>query len=314
MRTLNTILVIAMAFAAMLARSATAAEMQANNSRVVLDLPAGFSPSKLFSGFQNEATGTSFVILELPAKAFPELAAGFEPPALAKRGLTNAEKGSLPRTDEHIYMRAHQQTPGGAYAKFFVLFKTADQTVLVSANAPQAGIEAGTVEAVAIERVLTGARTAPTRATQELYRLGYLGPFKAAGTIVGTSQLFTLDGRMEPERKGEVRSLLMVAPSLDQRAIPDPEAMAKNLVSTLTGFKGIKPGATVRTTIDGVAAVTLDAEAVDSEQAAPVLIHQTLLLPKDGGYIRVIGIATATDKARLAPEFPRIAQSLTLTR
>lgn len=286
--------------------------MQALNSRVVLDLPAGFTASKLFSGFQNETSGVSYVILELPLKAYDELAAGFEGPELAKRGLTDPEKGTLPRSDTHIYMRARQQTAAGAYAKFFVLFKTSDQTVLVSANAPLSAIEKGTIDAADIERVLTSAHTANTASTQDLYTVGYLGPFRFAGTLVGTSTLYTLDGRMEPERKGEVRSTLIVAPSLDQRGIPDPAKLATTLLSSLTGFKGISPGPPQRQTIDGVAAVTIDANAVDSDRETPVLIHQTLLLPKAGGYIRVLGIATAADKERLAPEFARIAESIVL--
>lgn len=296
----------------LLSGPAHATWMQAINSRVVLDLPAGFTASKLFSGFQNETTGVSYVILELPTSAYPELAAGFAVPELAKRGLTDAVKGSLPRTDEHIYMRARQQTPAGAYAKFFVLFKTTDQTVLVSANAPLAAIEKGNLDAADIERVLTSAHTAAMPAKQDLYGLGYLGPFKLAGSLVGTSTLYTLDGRMEPERKGEVRSTLMVSPSLDQRDIQNPDKLAASLVASLSGFKGISIGEPQRSTINGVAAVTLDAEAVDTEHGMPVRIHQTLLLPKAGGYIRLIGIATDADKQRLAPEFERIAGSMTL--
>ena len=42
----------------------TASPQQAPNSRVVLDLPPGYVPSPLFSGFQNDASGVSFIILE----------------------------------------------------------------------------------------------------------------------------------------------------------------------------------------------------------------------------------------------------------
>lgn len=289
-----------------------AAPMQATNSRVVLDLPGEFTASKLFSGFQNETSGVSYVILELPPQAYDELAAGFQGPEFAKRGLTDAVSGKLARTDSYIYMRARQQTPAGAYAKFFVLFKTADQTVLVSANAPLAAVESGSIAPADIERALASAHTAAAAATQDLYKLGYLGPFKPAGTLVGTSTLYTLDGRMEPERKGEVRSTLVVAPSLDQRDIHKPETLATGLLSSLSGFKGISAGKPQRQVINGVEAVSLDAEAVDSEHEAPVRIHQTLLLPKSGGYIRLLGIATEADKQRLAPEFARIADSVTL--
>ena len=37
-----------------------------------------------------------------------------------------------------------------------------------------------------------------------------------------------------------------------------------------------------------------------------------MLLGKDGGYFRLIGIATPEDEARIAAEFPKIAHSFAL--
>ena len=166
---------------------------------MVLDLPAGYQPSALFSGFQNDELGVSYVILEVPAKAYEELAAGFASAELAKRGLTDAAKGTLPRSDDYIYMRARQKSPAGTYAKFFVLLRTHDQTVLISTNVPAAAINSGTVSVDDVERVLATARTVDVTAVKTLYRLGYLGPFREAGSFIGTSRLYTLDGRMEPD-------------------------------------------------------------------------------------------------------------------
>src|SRR5689334_1400002 len=56
---------------------AEASQQQAPNSRVVLDLPPGYTPSPLFSGFQDEARGVSFVILEAPASEYDKMAQGF---------------------------------------------------------------------------------------------------------------------------------------------------------------------------------------------------------------------------------------------
>ena len=66
--------------------------------------------------------------------------------------------------------------------------------------------------------MLASAKTTEKPAVRDLYSLTYLGPFKEAGTLVGISKLYTLDGQLEPERSGETRSAFMVAPSLDKAA------------------------------------------------------------------------------------------------
>ncbi len=76
--------------------------LQALNSRVVLDLPDGYVPSRSFAGFQNEAQGVSYVIQELPAAAFDELVEGFTPEKLATRAIQDAEVATLARPGKHV--------------------------------------------------------------------------------------------------------------------------------------------------------------------------------------------------------------------
>lgn len=288
---------------------AVAIPQQAPNSRVVLDLPAGYTPSQLFSGFQNDELGISYVIMEAPLKAYDDIKAGFTASELAKRGLTDAQPGQLTRDGDYVYMRARQKSPAGTYAKFFELFRTADQTVLVSVNVPAEAVDKGTVATADIERVLAGAVTTERPVVRDLFHLGYLGPFKEAGSIVGTSRLYTLDGRMEPERKGEARSVLLVTPSFDKRPVDDTEKLAKSLVASLTGYKDVVPGTPRRMTAGGLDGVEIEAEAVDTAEGKKMRLYQVLLAAKGGGYFRIIGIATAADAERLGPEFMKIARS-----
>jgi hypothetical protein len=289
-----------------------ATPQQAPNSRVVLDLPPGYAPSTLFSGFQNDSSGVSFIILEAPVGEYDKMAQGFTAEELAKRGVTDVRKGELARTDPHVYMRAQQKSAAGNYAKFFVLFRTADQTLLVSVNVPQRSLEDGSVKPEDIERVLASAKTTEKPAVRDLYSLTYLGPFKEAGRFVGTSKLYTLDGRLEPERSGETRSAFMVAPSLDKRPVTEPEKQSVALLASLPGYKDFKPGETRAINIGGLDGIELEAEAIDADDGRPIHLYQAMLLGQDGGYFRLIGIATPEDKARIAAEFPKIAHSFAL--
>ena len=90
----------------------TASPQQAPNSRVVLDLPPGYVPSPLFSGFQNDTSGVSFIILEAPVGEYDKMAHGFTAEELAKRGITDVQKaGSRAPTRTSTCARTRNRPP-----------------------------------------------------------------------------------------------------------------------------------------------------------------------------------------------------------
>jgi hypothetical protein len=291
---------------------AAATPQQVPNSRVVLDLPPGYTPSPLFSGFQDEATGVSFVILEAPVGEYDKMAQGFSPEELKKRGITDVRPAPIARSGPHIYLRGRQVSAAGTYEKFFVLFRTADQTILVSANVPEKSVEDGSITPDQIAAILASAKTTEKPAVRDLYALSYLGPFKEAGTLVGTSKVYTLDGRLEPERRGETRSAFMVAPSLDKRPVAQPDKLAVALLASLPGYKEVMPGEPHDFKVGDLNGVEVSASAVDEDDNTPVHLYQAMLLGKDGGYYRLIGISTPAEAPDLEPEFPKIARSFAL--
>lgn len=285
---------------------------QAPNSRVLLDLPPGYVASGQFSGFQHEGHGTSIVILEVPLKAYDELASGMTAEKLATRGIRDVARGKLGRADEHVFMRGRQTSQAGDFVKFFVIFKSADLSVLVSANVPAGAIIDGSVKAEEIEQVLASAATTDKRNVRDLYRLDYLGPFKEAGSFVGTSKIYTLDGRMEPERKGEARATFVVAPSLDLRPMADLAEFASRLMDTLSGYTGLKAGEGQKVAIAGMDGIATEATATHAADGRAMRIYQVVLAGKDGGYYRLVGITPTQDADRLMPELHRIAASFRL--
>lgn len=300
--------------AGLLACVATAAAKieQAPNSRVLLDLPQGYVASSQFSGFQHESHGTSFVILEVPLKAYEELASGMTAEKLATRGIRDVARGKLGRSDEHVFMRGRQTSQAGDFIKFFVIFKGSDLSVLVSANVPAGAIIDGSVKAEEIEHVLASAATTDKRNVRDLYRLDYVGPFKEAGSFVGTSKIYTLDGKMEPERKGEARATFVVAPSLDLRPMADLAEFASRLIETLSGFSGLKAGEGRKIAIAGMDGIATEASATHAADGRAMRIYQVVLAGKDGGYYRLVGMTPADDADRLMPEIQRVAASFRL--
>ena len=57
------------------ARAAHAEVQQAPGSRVAIDLPTGFTPARAYSGFENAALSSSFVIMGMPGEAFDQVKA-----------------------------------------------------------------------------------------------------------------------------------------------------------------------------------------------------------------------------------------------
>lgn len=306
------LLFTATVFAAPAISAAPASLQQAPNSRVVIDLPAGYEPSRLFSGFQNDTNGVTFVILEAPHDAYDALIDGFDQAGLRQRGITDAERGDLKRSDEHVYMRARQVSPSGVYAKFFVAFRTPDQSILVSVNVPQLALEQGNVTITQIEEALRTARTVPLKTTRELYRLTHLGSFKEAGTLIGTSTVLTLDGKLTPHRQGLARSVFIVAPSLDKRAIADPQMFASRLLSSLSGYSKIASEPPRQISIAGMDGIEIEATAINDADGTPMRLIQTLLLGKGGGYFRLLGLTPEKDTEDLLPRFREIASGFEL--
>ncbi len=287
--------------------SAQANLQQAPNSRVVIDLPDGYEPSRLFSGFQNDTLGVTFVVLEASHAAYDGLVAGFDATSLRKRGITDVQRGKLARTDTHVYMRARQVSIAGSYAKFFVAFQTDDQSVLVSVNVPETALEAGSVRVGAIEAALATARTVQRNARQDLYRLTEHGPFKEAGTLVGTSKVLTLDGRLVPEQHGMARAAFIVAPSLDKRPVSDVDDFAVRLLQSLSGYRDINVGSPRVVEIAGLKGVEVEAQAINDTDQTPMRLHQTVLVAPGGGYFRLLGLTPEARADELMPAFEQIA-------
>jgi hypothetical protein len=299
-------LLAAMAIASA-APPAVARVQQAPSSRVTLDLPAGFVPSSKFAGFVDEVSGASFLIVEMPDAAYAQLVSGLTPEALATKGLTGARPGRLERADDHLYITAVQKTPSGLYAKYMAAFRQGGISALVTANVPKAALEVGSLTEQDIERALASASVAPVPApAREVFRLGYLGPFKPSGTVLGTTRAYAID---EPgDSKGPPLATLIVAPSLDRRPVAAPESYAEELLAGLPGLSDMRITDRRRLSVSGLEAIELVGDALDKDKSARTTVYQMLMLPPGGGYYRLVGQLPEGWRERLLPELRRIAE------
>jgi len=305
---LISIALLLMTFA--LAGPAAARIIQAPNSRVAMDLPDGYDVAPQFSGFVNQATGVSILIVEMPAVAYEQIAAAFTPEALGTRGIVGVKSGKLARKDQHVYVTGEQDSPLGRYGKFIIAFREGDVTALITVSAPKAKLDDAQVKPADIETALASARVAAAAApAKELFKLGYLGPFKEAASVMGTSKIYSLDGKMEPSKANANRPVVIIAPSLDKRPIPALEEFSER------AFKDIAKAADVaiterrKLTVAGIEAFEIVGSARDKDTGAEKVMYQVVLPGKDGGYFRIVGQSLREEGARLVPEFRKMAES-----
>lgn len=313
-RTLRALL-IALAATGVLALQVDARMQQAPASRVAIELPEGYEPARLFSGFTHEALGVSLVVVEMPGQAYEELAKGLTADALAAKGVTIKGRGKLKRDDDHIYIHGEQTSAAGVYAKFFVVFREGGVTALITANVQKASIDTGQVSASEIETALATARVVEKASeTKDLFTLADLGPFKPAGSFLGTTKAYTLDGLPQPPKANTGRPMLIVAPSLDRRPVSNPDEYAEQLLNGIAGHDDVTFAGRRRVSIGGLDGVEIEATARERESNAEILLYQVMLLPPEGGYWRIFGQAPLSEADRYRSEFQRIARSFALAK
>jgi hypothetical protein len=283
---------------------------QPRGSRIVLEVPKGYSPASRFSGHVDEARGISIMIVEFPAAAYDEMAKGMTPEVLARQQILEPKIGRLERGGEHFYVTGEQSTGGAAFAKFILILREGDTTAVITANVPKKVLASGAATAAEIEAILKSARVAGSPAAEKpLFDLGYLGPFKSAGAMGGAATLYSLDGLLTPPKPDPARPLFLVAPSLDERPVGDLEAFSRRALETIRGYTDLSITAIRALTITDMRAVEATATAKVSRDSTDVWLIQTIVSPPSGGYVRMIGQAVADDWERLLPEFRKMAAS-----
>ncbi|NOU05883.1 MAG: hypothetical protein HOO99_06835 [Hyphomicrobiaceae bacterium] len=288
---------------------------QADNSRILLDLPPNFAASTRFSGFQDDARGASIVLNEFPLDAYDAIARGFTADALQQKGIVFISRGSIDRPDLHFYVRARQNAGGQPFEKFFLVFKADDATVLISANVPQVLVERGDITPAQIETIYCSAKLTAATASKPLFALSQLGRFKSAGRFAGTAEAYTLSGRLAPAADGKKEpAVFIVAPALDKRPIPDPTAFAERALQSTPNVTELTITKKSSVEVSGLKGVVLEATAIARDEDRKLVLYQMILLEPDGGYFRVLGTAPASEGDAFLADFRLMAQSFRLTK
>ncbi|WP_125461826.1 hypothetical protein [Rhodomicrobium sp. R_RK_3] len=287
---------------------------QAPNSRIALDLGGTFAPSDRFAGFVDEATGASFVIVEMPSATYEELKKIAEyPEALAGQGLTGAALSELPgRKGEYIYFTGKQQQQGGEVSKYVLILRENNITAMITASIPKTALDAGKFDKAGIETVLANAAVMdrPAKAA-DLFRLGYLGPFKESFGLAGTSKAYSPSGRVPGPNENLllVEPMLFISPSIDNRVVIDAKLAALRSFQSFGGLKDRKINSENPVTIGALSGYQVIGEAADEGTGSKIGIYLVMLAGNPDGFYAIVGTSPLAAMDKFLPELEKVVAS-----
>ena len=312
-RSLTALLLTALLVAGTSSGRLAAKPMKAPGSHVSLDLPAVYEPSQLFRGFLHPLASIAFVVNDLRADAYDNIASRLKPETLTNNGLTDVKIGKLERKDTYHFVSARQAHPNGAFIKHYLLLKRGDNAALIRVTIPEKSLTSGLVGADAVLHALTTAKIDDAAAPSDAaFAFTYLGPFRERGGTQTMGYFYSAETKDPVGIKAGKTNLITVVASANVYPIAHLEAVelakrawkgikVKDLKQTSEAAKGIAglPGYT----INGTGLRTTEAGTI------PIEIRQIIGIRPNGGYFRLLVVVHASDKATLQPELEKVLGS-----
>ncbi|MBC8049604.1 MAG: hypothetical protein H7X92_05585, partial [Chitinophagales bacterium] len=285
---------------------------QAPNSRIAMELADSFKPSDRFSGFVDDNSSTSIVIIELPADAYEQVRTlGDNPTALAAQGVTGVTKSELKgREGEHVYLTGAQQTPLVDYAKFILIFREKGVAAMITANVPEAALTSRAISKEDVEAALASAEVRDEASgANALFELGYLGPFEEDVSLMGNTKGYRLKADAGATPGEKLRPFFLVAPSLHKLPLNLVEETATKAFKSLDQFRDAEITQLRKVTIAGLQGVEITGEAADWKSGEAAGLYQIMLPGAGGGYFRLVGFGPKAGWGDSLAEFRKIAES-----
>ncbi len=294
------------------------AYQQAPNSRIAVQIESSFKRSDRFSGFIDDKSSASIVIIEFPAESYDQIKTlGQNPEALAAQGVTGVRTSELPgRSGDYVYLTGTQKTPLVDYEKFILIFRDQGTAAMITANVPDAALGARAITRGDIEAILASAKVVERDGEElKVFELAYLGRFVEDLSLMGNTKGYRLaEDRPSGHKTGDLRPFFLVAPSLHKVPVGDLEASARKAFQSIDRFEDYVISGEAPMAVGGMRGMEITGEAADVESGQKAGLYQVFLAPESGGYFRLVGIAPLGEFPDYLPEFRRMTQSFRTLR
>lgn len=286
-------------------------------SRIGLVPPVGMKPSRGMAGFQNPETGSALALVEMPADAYPNLAAGFSEEALRAQGFTlkTRETVKVGGTDG-LLVTGEQHQGARIVPKVVLLAPQPTMTVLVIGQAPDEAPSDHTATILAELRtaLTTVALRPPLSMDEQLaalpFRIGTLAGFHPVRVMAGNAVMLTL-GSSDTVREAEQPTMIVAVSLTPPPPVEQRDAFAKAMLVSNTLIRDTVPERSQSFRQNGADWHEIVAKAIDGPSGRPVIISQTIRFERSG-YLRTVGIARSEQRDDALPRFRQVVDSLTL--
>ncbi len=252
------------------------------SSKVSLIPPVGFTKSTLISGFQDLTTGSSILLIDMPAP-YSKIAPAFTKENLMSKGIEILSKeeyiiNGLPA----ILINAQQIISGSIYSKTLLILGNETESMMIQGtcnNLNKAEIET-------IKTTLLAIVYDPEKEIDPFDNLGYTLDVSAANLkfansiMAGFSMTYTMDGKSPTA--SEDKTSLIVAKSVSKLPIEDKKGFAlKNFKNYPLGLEEIESINEI--TIDGISGYEIIAKCLSNEE--PSSVYHVILFGDQMNYL-----------------------------
>lgn len=277
-------------------------------TRVSLAPPVEFTPSSQFPGYQQESTGASIMVTEIPGP-FAEVSAGFARPSeLAKKGMTLQKKEEITidgRTA--LLLQIWQVAAGQEFLKWILALGNANETVLVVATfLKQHESELSEKMRASLLTVTWDSEKSVSPTEGLSFSLSEKRKMKPAKRIAN-KLIYTKDGIM-PNEGGDA-PLFIIGQSTAKVNVDDPESFAKLILLQNDSFTDIEIEQSSEVLIDSLSGYEILAKGLDKKSKQPTVIYYTMLFEEQNYFFFMLGMVGSEQREAYLPVFKEMAGS-----
>jgi len=270
---------------------------QVEGSNFFLIPPPGFVVATNFQGFQQESSGASIMVLEVPGP-YAESSKGFTTDGLKSQGVKLIKSEEITVNGyQGLFVTAEQLAYGVNYSKCILVFGDEQNTFMVNGAFPKdvQGLKEDMLESVlsvvyesglVVDQLSTVPFSLDTRNTKLKF-----------ATNMGGSLLYTVDGKA-PTAAAD-KTAFIAGLSISNIQSPDRKLSSLARIRQLpyTGLV-IDEDDIDEIEIDGISGYEIHGEGLDKSSGSKELVYQVMLFDSNGYYI-MVGSARSDFKQNL---------------
>ncbi|MFD0797051.1 hypothetical protein ACFQZJ_06240 [Maribacter chungangensis] len=266
-----------------IANETTAAHVVVQNTKISLVPPVDFSVATNFAGFQQDSSGASIMVVDLPAP-FSEIAKAFTPEGLKTQGMDLLQKEELILNGiPAILIKGEQAAYGNTYHKYTLAFGSETESILINGTYQKeddAALGEAIKSAVLSSIYDTSKSVDPLESAD--FEIALTGTDMVFAASVANSLLFNREGQIPGTATD--KAAFIVAKSFSEMEIPDKKAFSENrLRQNPITIESIKSTVPIR--IDGLDGFEIIAESKPDELGKVLELYQVILFSDKQYYI-----------------------------